>query len=87
MSPARAIGLFLLVTFGISWGLVGITLTVYPAVFEQPALLIPLFFLGVYAPAIAAFVNADEREDGAQQGRDWSLTAGVEGSYCLADAE
>jgi hypothetical protein len=47
MSPARAIGLILLVTFGISWGLVGITLTLYPAVFDQPSLLIPLFFVGV----------------------------------------
>jgi hypothetical protein len=41
--------------------------------------------LALFLAALAT--NADEREDGPQQGRDWSLTAGVEGSYSVADAE
>ena len=57
--PFRAIGPFLLISFGLAWGIVGLYV-LFPesmeAVFGQITGNHLLFFLAVYAPAIAAFV-------------------------------
>jgi membrane protease YdiL (CAAX protease family) len=57
--PFRSISPFLLIAFGLAWGIVGLYIF-FPermeAVFGQITGNHPLFFLAVYAPAIAAFI-------------------------------
>jgi len=57
--PFRTIGPFILITFGLAWGIVGLYVFLsepMEAVFGQLTGNHPLFFLAVYAPAIAAFI-------------------------------
>ncbi len=56
--PFRSLSPFLLISFGIAWGILGLYILVpepMGAVFGQLSGNHPLFFLAVYAPAIAAF--------------------------------
>ncbi|PKN71270.1 MAG: CPBP family intramembrane metalloprotease [Deltaproteobacteria bacterium HGW-Deltaproteobacteria-12] len=56
--PFRSLIPFLLITFGIAWGILGLYIVLperMGAVFGQLSGNHPLFFLAVYAPAIAAF--------------------------------
>lgn len=57
--PFRAMIPFLLISFGLAWGIVGLYILLpiqMEAVFGQITGNHPLFFLAVYAPAIAAFI-------------------------------
>ncbi len=57
--PFRSISPFLLISFGLAWGIVGLYIFLpepMEAVFGQITGNHPLFFLAVYAPAIAAFI-------------------------------
>ena len=56
--PFRSFFLFLLISFGLAWGILGLYIFLsehMEAVFGQLTGNHPLFFLAVYAPAIAAF--------------------------------
>ena len=56
--PFRSFTPFLLITFGLAWGILGLYILLpegMGAVFGQLSGNHPLFFLAVYAPAIAAF--------------------------------
>lgn len=64
--PFHTIGPFLLISFGLAWGIVGLYVLLpesMEAVFGQITGNHPLFFLAVYAPAIAAFILV-ARHDG-----------------------
>jgi membrane protease YdiL (CAAX protease family) len=57
--PFRSIGTFLLISFGLAWGIIGLYVflpermeTIFGAITGNH----PLFFLAVYAPAIGAFI-------------------------------
>lgn len=57
--PFRSINPFLLISFGLAWGIVGLYILLperMEGVFGQITGNHPLFFLAVYAPAIAAFI-------------------------------
>lgn len=57
--PFRALTLFLIITFGLAWGILGLYIFLpHPmtALFGQLTGQHPLFFLCVYSPAIAAFI-------------------------------
>lgn len=54
----RALTLFLILTFGLSWGLAGVSFALFPEVLATPALRTPVFFLAVFSPSIAAFLTA-----------------------------
>ena len=57
--PFRTIRPFVLISFGLAWGIVGLYVLLperMEAVFGQITGNHPLFFLAVYAPAIAAFI-------------------------------
>ena len=57
--PFHTIGPFALISFGLAWGIVGLYALLpesMEAVFGQITGNHPLFFLAVYAPAIAAFI-------------------------------
>ncbi len=57
--PFRSLIPFLLITFGIAWGIIGLYVFLperMGAMFGQLTGNHPLFFLAVYAPAIAAFI-------------------------------
>lgn len=57
--PVMALVPFLLITFGLAWGIIGLYLFLTEpmvALFGQLSGQHPLFFLAVYAPAIAALV-------------------------------
>jgi len=57
--PFHTIGPFVLISFGLAWGIVGLYVLLpesMEAVFGQITGNHPLFFLAVYAPAIAAFI-------------------------------
>ena len=56
--PFRSFTLFLLISFGLAWGILGLYILLperMGAVFGQLTGNHPLFFLSVYAPAIASF--------------------------------
>lgn len=56
--PLSALGPFLLITFGVAWGIIALYIFLpepMTAIFGQLSGNHPLFFLAVYAPAIAAF--------------------------------
>jgi len=56
--PFRSISPFLLISFGLAWGIIGLYIFLperMAAAFGQITGSHPLFYLGVYAPAIAAF--------------------------------
>jgi uncharacterized protein len=56
--PFRSFTLFMLITFGLAWGILGLYIflpELMETVFGQLTGNHPLFFLAVYAPAIAAF--------------------------------
>ena len=56
--PFRSLAPFLLISFGLAWGILGLYIFIpepMGAVFGQLTGNHPLFFLAVYAPAIAAF--------------------------------
>ena len=57
--PLRSFTPFLLITFGLAWGIIGMYIILperMGTVFGQLTGNHPLFFLAVYAPAIAAFI-------------------------------
>ncbi|MGB3560207.1 MAG: type II CAAX endopeptidase family protein [Geitlerinemataceae cyanobacterium] len=57
--PFRSLAPFLLITFGLTWGLLGLFILLpkpMVAMFGKLTGQHPLFFLAVYAPAIAAFI-------------------------------
>lgn len=57
--PLRSFTPFLLITFGLAWGIIGMYIILPESmgtVFGQLTGNHPLFFLAVYAPAIAAFI-------------------------------
>ena len=57
--PFRSLGPFLLISFGLAWGIIGLYIFLpepMGVVFGQLTGDHPLFFLAVYAPAIAAFI-------------------------------
>ncbi len=57
--PYRSFGPFLLISFGLAWGIIGLYI-IFPdrmgALFGSLTGNHPLFFLAVYAPAIASFI-------------------------------
>jgi len=57
--PLRSLIPFLLITFGLAWGIIGMYI-IFPermgSMFGQLTGEHPLFFVAVYAPAIAAFI-------------------------------
>ena len=60
--PFDSIGTFLLISFGLAWGIVGLYVFLperMEAVFGQITGNHPLFYLAVYSPAIGAFTVSE----------------------------